>query len=81
MFQKALDDLQVYVKRAPDDADGYRERAIAKYGLGDKSGALADLEIAHNNYAKAGDTAAADQSRGAVESDARRYSAARTLAT
>ena len=61
MYQKALDDLQVYVKRAPDDADGYRERAIAKYGLGDKSGALADLETARNDYAKAGDTAAADK--------------------
>ena len=61
MYQKALDDLQVYVKRAPDDADGYRERAIAEYGVGDKTGALADLEIARNNYAKAGDTAAADK--------------------
>jgi tetratricopeptide (TPR) repeat protein len=61
MYQKALDDLQIYVKRTPDDADGYKERAIAKYGLGDKTGALADLETARNDYAKAGDTAAADK--------------------
>jgi hypothetical protein len=55
-----LTDLQTYVGRAPTDPDGYKERAIARYGLGDKDGALADLGEAQNGYRKDGQTADAD---------------------
>jgi tetratricopeptide (TPR) repeat protein len=59
-YKLALEDLQTYVTRAPDDPDGYRERAIARYGNGDKSGALTDLETALHGYRQGGDTTAAD---------------------
>jgi|HubBroStandDraft_1064217.scaffolds.fasta_scaffold15913_4 tetratricopeptide (TPR) repeat protein len=55
-YKLALEDLQTYVQRAPDDPDGYRERAIARYGSGDKDGALADLDVALRGYRKGGDT-------------------------
>ena len=59
-YRLALTDLQTYVGRAPTDPDGYKERAIARYGLGDKDGALADLGEAQNGYRKDGQTADAD---------------------
>jgi tetratricopeptide (TPR) repeat protein len=51
-YQLALDDLRTYVQRAPSDPDGYKERALARYGSGDKDGALADLDVALNGYKK-----------------------------
>jgi tetratricopeptide (TPR) repeat protein len=60
-FRLALEDLQTYVERAPNDADGYKERAIARNGVGDKDGALADFDVAIRDYKKAGDTTAADR--------------------
>jgi len=60
-YRNALEDLKVYVQREPADADGYKERAIASYGVGDKAGALADLAIALQGYRKSGDTGAADR--------------------
>jgi tetratricopeptide (TPR) repeat protein len=59
-YRLALEDLRTYVQRQPKDADGYKERALASYGLGDKAGALADLGVALRRYREAGDTAAAD---------------------
>jgi tetratricopeptide (TPR) repeat protein len=60
-YQLALEDLQTYVQRRPDDPDGYRERAIASYATGNKDGALADLATALRGYRKLGDRAAADR--------------------
>ncbi len=60
-FRQALEDLQTYVQRVPNDADGYKERAIARNGLGDKDGALADFDVAMRDYKKAGDATAADR--------------------
>ncbi len=58
-WHNALDDLQTYVQRRPGDPDGYRERAIARSGLADKVGALADMNQAMSGYRKEGDTIAA----------------------
>jgi predicted Zn-dependent protease len=60
-YRLALEDLQTYVQRRPDDPDGYRERAVASAATGDKTGALADLAKALRGYRKAGDTPAADR--------------------
>ena len=60
-YKLALEDLQTYVQRAPKDADGYRERGIARNGLGDKEGALADLDVAQRDYRKDGNTPEADR--------------------
>ncbi len=60
-YRLALEDLGLYVGREPSDPDGYRERAIARYGTGDKSGALADLDVALHAYRKNGNDAAADR--------------------
>ncbi|HTW83531.1 MAG TPA: tetratricopeptide repeat protein [Candidatus Sulfotelmatobacter sp.] len=60
-YRLALEDAQTYVQRAPDDPDGYRERAIARYGSGDKDGALADLDAALHGYRKGGDGAEIEQ--------------------
>ena len=54
-FRLALEDIQTYVQRHPDDPDGYRERALASYGTGNKDGALADLDKALRGYRKLGD--------------------------
>ena len=59
-FVLALEDLRTYVQRRPTDPDGYRERAIASFGVGDKSGALADLDLAQRGYRKSGDMTQAD---------------------
>ena len=59
-YRLALTDLETYVGRAPTDPDGYKERAVARYGLGDKDGALADLNQAQTGYRKDGQTADAD---------------------
>jgi tetratricopeptide (TPR) repeat protein len=58
-YGSALADLSIYVKRAPDDGDGYRERAVALYGSGDKKAAAGDLSTAKLSYTKAGDQAEA----------------------
>jgi tetratricopeptide (TPR) repeat protein len=60
-YRLALEDLRTYVQRQTTDPDGYKERAVADYGVGDKDGALADLDLALRGYRKAGDTAAADR--------------------
>ncbi len=59
-YRLALEDLRTYVQRQPTDPDGYKERAVANYGVGDKGGALADLDVALRGYRKLGDTTAAD---------------------
>jgi tetratricopeptide (TPR) repeat protein len=60
-YRQALEDLRTYVQRRPSDADGYKERALASYGVGDKEGALADLAIAQISYRKLADGAAAER--------------------
>jgi tetratricopeptide (TPR) repeat protein len=60
-YRLALEDLRTYVTRQPKDADGYKERALASYGMGDKTGALADLDVALRRYRESGDTVAADR--------------------
>jgi tetratricopeptide (TPR) repeat protein len=60
-FALALEDLRTYVQRQPSDPDGYRERALASLGTGDKAGALADLDVAQRGYRKSGDLPAADR--------------------
>ena len=60
-YRLALEDLQIYVQRKPADPDGYRERAVASYGTGNKDSALADLATALQAYRKDGDTASADR--------------------
>jgi tetratricopeptide (TPR) repeat protein len=60
-FALALEDLRTYVQRQPGDPDGYRERAVASYGTGDKAGALADLDVAQRGYRKSGDLTAAER--------------------
>jgi tetratricopeptide (TPR) repeat protein len=59
-YQNALDDLRTYVGRQSKDPDGYKERALARYGVGDKAGALADLDVALNGYRRDGNTAEAE---------------------
>jgi tetratricopeptide (TPR) repeat protein len=59
-FALALEDLRTYVQRQPSDPDGYRERALASLGVGDKDAALADLDVAQRGYRKDGDLAAAE---------------------
>jgi len=54
-YKLASADLQIYVQRAATDPDGYRERAVARYALGNVADAAADLEIALAGYDKAGD--------------------------
>ena len=65
-YKLALEDLQIYVQRRPQDPDGYRERAVASYGTGNKDGALADLATALQGYRKDGDSAAAERVRAMV---------------
>ncbi|MBV8581178.1 MAG: tetratricopeptide repeat protein [Candidatus Eremiobacteraeota bacterium] len=60
-YRNALDDLRTYVQRTPDDPDGYKERAVANYGVGDKTGALADLGVALRGYRKDANSAQADR--------------------
>jgi tetratricopeptide (TPR) repeat protein len=59
-FALALEDLRTYVQRKPTDPDGYKERAIASFGVGDRASALADLGLAQRGYRKDGNTSAAD---------------------
>jgi len=66
-YRLALEDIETYVKRRPDDPDGYRERAVASAATGDKAGALADLATALKGYRKAGDRAAADRVSAMIE--------------
>ena len=67
-YPSALEDLQIYVQRRPADPDGYKERAVAKYGVADKDGALADLATAQRGYRKDGNTTAADRVGAMIES-------------
>ena len=60
-YRLALEDLRTYVQRQPTDPDGYKERAVANYGVGDKNAALADLDVALRGYQKTADTPAADR--------------------
>jgi tetratricopeptide (TPR) repeat protein len=60
-YALALEDLKTYVQRQPTDPDGYRERALANLGVGDKAAALADLDVAQHGYRKDGNIAAADR--------------------
>jgi len=60
-YGKALADLQIYVSRAPSDPDGYLERGLARFGTGERTGAIADLESAVARYRKAGDSASASR--------------------
>jgi len=60
-FALALEDLRTYVQLKPTDPDGYRERAIASFGVGDKTGALADFDVAQRGYRRDGNTTAADR--------------------
>jgi len=57
----ALADLKTYVQRQPNDPDGYKERALALYGTGDKPSALADLDVALRGYQKQNDTVQTDR--------------------
>jgi len=66
-YRLALEDMQTYVHRHPDDPDGYRERAVASAATGDKAGALADLATALRGYHKAGDKTAADRINAMIE--------------
>ncbi|HEY0396282.1 MAG TPA: tetratricopeptide repeat protein [Candidatus Elarobacter sp.] len=60
-YRLALEDLRLYVQRQPTDPDGYKERAIASWGTGDKDGALSDLRTALQGYQKSGDAAQAER--------------------
>lgn len=60
-FALALEDLKTYVQRQPQDPDGYRERALASFGVGDKTAALADLGVAQTGYRKGGNVSEADR--------------------
>jgi tetratricopeptide (TPR) repeat protein len=55
-YALAMADLKIYIAHAPQDGDGYRERAVARYGTGDKAGAKADLETALQLYHRDGNT-------------------------
>jgi tetratricopeptide (TPR) repeat protein len=60
-YRLALDDLRTYVQRQPNDPDGYKERALASYGVGEKDAALSDLDVALRGYRKNGDTVQVDR--------------------
>jgi regulator of sirC expression with transglutaminase-like and TPR domain len=57
-FSLALADEQTYIDRHAQDADAHAERAIARYNLGDKAGASADLEVALKGYREDSDAQA-----------------------
>jgi tetratricopeptide (TPR) repeat protein len=56
----ALQDIETYVHRKPNDADGYRERAFARAATGDTAGAVADLKEAGRLYERDGDARAVE---------------------
>ncbi|HEY4440806.1 MAG TPA: tetratricopeptide repeat protein [Candidatus Elarobacter sp.] len=60
-YRLALDDLRTYVGRTPNDPDGYRERGLALYGVGDREAALADLNQAARGYARDGNATESDR--------------------
>jgi tetratricopeptide (TPR) repeat protein len=60
-FALALEDLRTFVQLRPSDPDGYRERGLASFELGDKTGALADFDVALRGYRRDGNTTAADR--------------------
>ncbi len=57
--QAAFKDIGEYLRRAPKDPDGFRERAIARFQSGDRAGALGDLQLAELGYRKSKDAPAA----------------------
>jgi tetratricopeptide (TPR) repeat protein len=67
-YRLALEDLRTYVQRQPSDPDGYKERALASYGMGDQTSALADLDVALRGYRKSGDLGAVDRVNAMVKS-------------
>jgi tetratricopeptide (TPR) repeat protein len=62
-YAPALADMQIYVQRQMADPDGYLERAVARYGLGNTSEAASDLALALAGYEKAGDSTNATRVR------------------
>ena len=60
-YRSALADLRTYVSRAPKDPDGYRERAVARFGTGDRKGSIADFTVAVRGYRKAGNLSQANR--------------------
>jgi tetratricopeptide (TPR) repeat protein len=62
-YRSALADLRTYVSRAPKDPDGYRERAVARFGTADRSGSIADFTVAIRGYRQAGDISQANRAR------------------
>ena len=66
-YRLALEDMQTYVQRRPDDPDGYRERAVASAATGDKAAALADLATALKGYHKNGDHASVERVTAMIE--------------
>ena len=54
----ALQDIETYIHRKPNDGDGYRERAFARAATGDSAGAAADLKEAGRLYERDGDARA-----------------------
>ncbi len=65
-YRAALSDLRIYVSRAPSDPDGLLERGVARFGTGDRGGAIADLTAAVSRYRKAGDVASAARAAAAL---------------
>jgi tetratricopeptide (TPR) repeat protein len=66
-YGSALDDLNIYVQRVPNDGDGYKERALALYGRGDKKAAGDDLSAAQLRYTKAADPVGAARVAAMIE--------------
>ena len=66
-YPLALEDLRTYVQRRPLDPDGFKERAIARYGTADKDGALTDFAAALRGYRKDGNTGAAERVAAMIE--------------
>lgn len=60
-FQGAIEQYNQALEAYPDYAEAYTTRAIAKAQLGDKSGAIADLEQAATLFRQQGNTEAYQQ--------------------
>ncbi|NJR66037.1 MAG: hypothetical protein HC772_13105 [Leptolyngbyaceae cyanobacterium CRU_2_3] len=53
-YEGALQDFDLFLQLNPDDANAYGHRCVARYKLGDKSGAIADCQQAAMLYLNQG---------------------------
>ncbi len=60
-YQAAIAAFEQVLVRSPEFGDAYVNRGMARYGLGDRAGAIADLETAAQHFHRQGQTQAHHQ--------------------